>query len=104
MTIMRRSAERHARRMLGRSYLTPAPTLADALARANRMAQAGPTYLRTVEHAGWHRWVWKITDTAPSPHLVAATGRAWTKARGWARLERAYKDLLEQAAAGRAES
>jgi hypothetical protein len=101
MSVMR-SAERHARRMLGRSYLTP-PTLAEALDRANRMAQAGPNYHRTVEHVGRFRWVWRITDDSVSPHVVAATGRAWTKRRGWARLERAYARLLN-AAYGRAES
>lgn len=104
MSVLRRSAERHARRMLGRSYLTP-PTLAEALDRANRKALAGPSYLRTVEHAGWHRWIWKITDTAPSPHTVVASGRAWTKARAWARLERAYLRELDRIAAdGRSES
>lgn len=104
MSIMRRSAERHARRMLGPSYLTPPTALAEALARANRMAQAGPSYHRTVEHVGRWCWVWKISDTRPSPHVTAATGRAWTKRRGWARLERAYDRLLAAAAKGRAES
>lgn len=98
MSVMRRSAERHARRMLGRSYLTPELTFAEALARANRMAQAGPSYHRTVVPVGRFRWVWRITDDSVSPHEVAATGRAWTKRRGWARLERAYDRLLNRRA------
>lgn len=98
MSVMRRSAERHARRMLGRSYLTPELTLAEALDRANRMARTGPCYHRTVEHVGRFRWVWRITDDSVSPHEVAATGRAWTKRRGWARLERAYARLLNRRA------
>jgi len=102
MTATRRSAERHARRMLGRSYLTPDPLTA-AFNRAGRLARFGARHHRTVERIGRFRWVWRITDDSVSPHVVVASGRAWTKARGWARLERAYARLLN-AADRRAES
>lgn len=69
-----------------------------ALARAGRRAQAGPRYHRTVEPSG-RRWVWRIVDDSVSPHVLAASGLAWTKRRGWARLERAYDRLLDQAVA-----
>jgi hypothetical protein len=68
------------------------------------MALRAPSYHRTVVPVGRFRWVWRITDDSVSPHEVAATGRAWTKRRGWARLERAYGELLAKAARERAES
>jgi hypothetical protein len=76
---------------------TPVDALAAALRRAGRMAQAGPRYRRSVEPCGrW--WVWQIVDETPSPHVVAASGRAWTKRRAWVRLERAYRRVLAEVA------
>lgn len=81
----------------------PRDALRAALQRAGRMAQAGPRYHRTVDPVRRFRWAWKIVDDSVSPHRVAASGHAVTKARAWARLERAYLRLLD-AADGRAES
>lgn len=76
-----------------------------ALHRAGRMAQAGPRYRRSAARRGAWDWEWRIVDEAPSPHVVAASGHAWSHRRAWARLERAYARLLEQHAQdGRAES
>jgi len=78
MTATHRSAEKHARRMLGRSYLTPDPLTA-AFQRAGRMAHAEARSQLSLGggYVGfWRRWVWSVDDVATGEHL--ATGRALT--------------------------
>jgi len=105
MTATRRSAERHARRMLGRSYLTPDPLTA-AFERAGRLArvEARAELGMGGGYAGfWRRWVWSVDDVATGFHLV--TGRALTERSFLRRRYAAYLRELDRIAADkRAES
>lgn len=60
-----------------------------------------PQHRRTVHRLAAWQWSWRIVDEALSPHPILASGRAWTQRGAWRQLERAYRRVLERAAAER---